>query len=297
MRIVSLVPHATELCFALGLGEDLVAVTHECDYPPAALRLAKVTRDALPPGLDAGAIDTAVRERVAAGASIYELDRELLSSLRPELIVTQSLCPVCAVSYEEVSEIAQELPSRPAVISLDPHTLGESLGDVRTIAEATGRRDAGVALVARSAGRVDRVRLAVRRARRPRVVALEWLDPVFIAGHWTPQLIELAGGEDVLGLPAEPSQQLDWATVAAARPEIAIVMPCGYDAPRAREEARVWGDRLRELHAARVVAVDAAAYFSRPGPRLVDGLELLAHILHPDRVEQGAGEALEVELD
>lgn len=218
MRIVSLVPHATELCFALGLGEDLVAVTHECDYPPAALRLTKLTRDALPAGLDASGIDAAVRERVASGASIYELDRDLLSSLRPDLIVTQALCPVCAVSYEEVSAIAKDLPSRPEVISLDPHSLGESLGDVRTIAEATGRRDEGVALVARSAGRVDRVRLAVRRAERPRVVALEWLDPVFIAGHWTPQLIELAGGEDMLGLPAEPSQQLDWQTVAAPRP-------------------------------------------------------------------------------
>jgi iron complex transport system substrate-binding protein len=297
VRIVSLVPHATELCFALGLGEELVAVTHECGYPPAALRLAKVTRDALPPGLDAGRIDAAVRERVAAGDSIYELDHELLSALRPELIITQALCPVCAVSYEEVVAIAKDLASRPEVISLDPHTLGESLGDVRTIAEATGRRDQGVALVARSAGRVDTVRLAVRRARRPRVVALEWLDPVFVAGHWTPQLIELAGGEDVLGLPAERSQQLDWKTVTAATPEIAIVMPCGYDAPRAREEAYASADRLRELGAARVVAVDAAAYFSRPGPRLVDGLELLAHILHPDRVEPAAGQALEITLD
>ena len=296
MRIVSLVPHATELCFALGLGEDLVAVTHGCDYPPAALRLAKITRDALPPGLDASGIDAAVRERVASGASIYELDRDLLSSLRPDLIVTQALCPVCAVSYEEVSAIAKDLPSRPEVISLDPHTLGESLGDVRTIAEATGRRDEGVALVARSAGRVDTVRLAVRRAERPRVVALEWLDPVFIAGHWTPQLIELAGGEDMLGLPAEPSQQLDWQTVAAAAPEIAIVMPCGYDAPRAREEAYACADRLRALGPTRVVAVDGAAHFSRPGPRLVDGLELLAHILHPDCVDPAAGQALEVEL-
>ena len=207
-----------------------------------------------------------------------------MSSLRPDLIVTQALCPVCAVSHEEVSAIAKDLPSRPEVISLDPHTLGESLGDVRTIAEATGRRDEGVALVARSAGRVDTVRLAVRRAERPRVVALEWLDPVFIAGHWTPQLIELAGGEDMLGLPAEPSQQLDWQTVAAA------------DAPRAREEAYACADRLRALGPTRVVAVDGAAHFSRPGPRLVDGLELLAHILHPDCVDPAAGQALEVEL-
>jgi iron complex transport system substrate-binding protein len=296
MRIVSLVPHATELCFALGLGDELIAVTHECDYPPAALALPKVTRDMLAGGLDAAGIDAAVRERVGAGESIYELDRELLARLRPDLIVTQALCPVCAVSYEEVNELAAELPSRPRVISLDPHTIGESLGDVRTIAEATGRRDEGVALVARSAGRIDRVRLAVRRAPRPRVVALEWLDPVFVAGHWTPQLIEFAGGEDLLGLPAESSQQLDWQIVAAARPEIVVVMPCGYDAWRAREEAVAYGPQLRALGAQRIVAVDASAYFSRPGPRLVDGLELLAHILHPGLVEQGAGEALEVEL-
>jgi iron complex transport system substrate-binding protein len=297
MRIVSLVPHATELCFALGLGDELIAVTHECDYPPAALALPKVTRDMLAGGLDAAGIDAAVRERVGAGESIYELDREQLVALAPDLIVTQALCPVCAVSYEEVSELAAELPSSPRVISLDPHTLGESLGDIRTIAEATGRRDEGVALVARSAGRIDRVRLAVRRAPRPRVVALEWLDPVFVAGHWTPQLIEFAGGEDLLGLPAEDSQQLDWEIVAAAEPEIVLVMPCGYDAWRAREEAVAYGAQLRALGARRIVAVDASAYFSRPGPRLVDGLELLAHIFHPDLVEQGAGEALEVELE
>jgi iron complex transport system substrate-binding protein len=296
VRIVSLVPHATELCFALGLGDELIAVTHECDYPPAALSLPQVTRDMLAGGLDAGQIDAAVRARVAAGESIYELDRELLRSLSPELIVTQALCPVCAVSYEEVSELAKQLPSCPNVISLDPHTLGETLADVRTVAEATGRRAEGVALVARSAGRIDRVRLAVRGAARPRVVALEWLDPVFVAGHWTPQLIELAGGEDVLGLPAESSQQLDWETVAAAAPEIAIVMPCGYGAARARDEALAYSDELRSLDAARVVAVDAAAYFSRPGPRLVDGLELLAQILHPSRVEQAEGAALEVDL-
>jgi iron complex transport system substrate-binding protein len=182
------------------------------------------------------------------------------------------------------------------VIALDPHTLGETLGDIRTIAEATGRRDEGVELVARSAGRVDRVRLAVREAQRPRVVALEWLDPVFVAGHWTPQLIELAGGLDILGLPGESSEQLDWETVAAAGPDVVIVMPCGYDAPRAHLEAVRYADSLRGLGAARVVAVDAAAYFSRPGPRLVDGLELLAQILHPDLVEAPAAVALEVEL-
>jgi iron complex transport system substrate-binding protein len=294
VRIVSLAPHATELCFAIGLGDELIAVTHECDYPPAALELPHVTRDLLPPGLSSAEIDAAVRERTASGGSIYELDEAMLARLEPDLIITQALCPVCAVSYEEVAALAKELPGPPRVISLDPHTLGEALSDARTVAQATGHRDEAVALIARSAGRIDRVRLAVRGARRPAVAALEWLDPVFAAGHWTPQLIEYAGGVDVLGFPGEHSQEVDWATVAAAEPEVVVVMPCGYDAPRALEEARAHADRLAELRARRVVAVDAAAYFSRPGPRLLDGLELLAHILHPRRFGEAPGEALEL---
>jgi len=193
VKIVSLVPHATELLFALGLEAEVIGVTHECDHPPRALALPKITRDVLPPGLSAAEIDAAVRERTERGESIYQLDEDLLGELRPDLIVTQALCPVCAVSYEEVLGVARRIPSCPRVIALDPHTLGETFGDVRTLAEATGRREEGVALLARSAGRVDRVRLAVRDAQRPRVAAIEWLDPLFVAGHWTPQLIELAG--------------------------------------------------------------------------------------------------------
>jgi iron complex transport system substrate-binding protein len=296
VRIVSLVPHATELLFALGLGEEVIAVTHECDHPPRALELPRVTRDALPGGLSAAEIDAAVRERTARGEAIYELDEQALRALEPELIVTQALCPVCAVSCTEVAELAQRMPSRPRVIALDPHTLGETLGDVRTLAQATGRRAEGVELVARTAGRVDRVKLAVRSRPRPRVLALEWLDPVFVAGHWTPQLIELAGGEDALGLPGEPSRTASWEELAAAAAQVVVVMPCGYDAPRAHAEALAYAERLEALGAQRVVAVDAAAYFSRPGPRLVDGLELLAHILHPRQVPAAPGEALAVEL-
>ncbi len=281
MRIVSLVPHATELLFALGLGEEVVAVTHECDHPAAAASLPRVTADALPAGLDSAAIDAAVRERTLAGDSIYELDSQAVADLEPDLIVTQALCPVCAVSYDDVAALAKEMPSRPRVIALDPKTLGETLGDVRTLAEATGRRRQGVELVARTAGRVDRVRLAVRGESRPRVAALEWLDPVFVAGHWTPQLIELAGGEDALGFAGQPSEQVSWEEVRAARPEVVVVMPCGYDAPRAHEEALAHAEPLRELQAQRIFAVDASAYFSRPGPRLVDGLELLGTLLHP----------------
>jgi iron complex transport system substrate-binding protein len=289
VRIVSLVPHATELLFALGLGPETVAVTHECDYPPAAEQLPRVTRDVLPSGLSAAEIDAAVRERTLAGEAIYELDREQLAALEPDLIVTQALCPVCAVSYDEVAVLAETLPSAPRVIALDPKTLGETLGDVRTIAQATDRRDDGVDLIGAVAARIDRVKLAVRGQPRPRVAALEWLDPVFIAGHWTPQLIELAGGEDVLGLAGEPSQTVSWEELAAARPDVVVVMPCGYDAPRAHAEAVAYERELAALQAQRIMAVNASAYFSRPGPRLIDGLELLAHILHPQRIEQPAG--------
>jgi iron complex transport system substrate-binding protein len=281
VRIVSLVPHATELLFALGLDEQIVGVTHECDFPSAAAGLPHVTRNALPAGLSAAEIDAAVRERTLEGEAIYELDRDLLAKLEPELIVTQALCPVCAVSYDEVAKVAKTLPSKPKVIALDPKTLGETLGDVRTLAQATDRREQGETLVGELAARIDRVKLAVRTQPCPRVAALEWLDPVFVAGHWTPQLIELAGGEDVLGLPGEPSQEISWEMLAASAPDVLVVMPCGYDEQRAHAEALAYAHELAGVNAKRVVAVNASAYFSRPGPRLVDGLELLALLLHP----------------
>ena len=294
MRIVSLVPHATELLFALGLGDDVVGVTHECDFPPAAAGLPHVTSDELPPGLTSAQIDAAVRERTQAGEAIYGLDEELLRELEPDLIVTQELCPVCAVSYDEVVAVAERIDSCPKVVALDPKTFGETMGDVRTIAHATGAKAAALDLIARQRARVDQVRIAVRDAERVPVVTLEWLDPVFVAGHWTPQLVELAGGVDILGMPGEPSLQLPWDAVAAAQPEVVVVMPCGYDAARSLEEAELHADELRALGARRVVAIDASATFSRPGPRLVDGLETLAHILHPDAVPQAPGPALDV---
>jgi iron complex transport system substrate-binding protein len=296
VRIVSLVPHATELLFALGLGDDIVGVTHECDYPEAAGDIQPVTQNVLPEGLSAREIDAAVRERTDAGASIYALDEELVGELEPDLIVTQALCHVCAVSHDEVQALAARLPDPPRVISLDPKTYGETLGDIRTIAQATDTKDAALVLIARTGRRADIIRLAVRGATRPQVAALEWLDPVFVAGHWTPQLIQMAGGEDVAGRAGEPSEQSSWELVAAARPDVVVVMPCGYDAARALVEAEEHAAHLRALGAQRVVAVDASSYFSRPGPRLIDGLELLAHILHPDRVPHAPAEALQVEL-
>jgi iron complex transport system substrate-binding protein len=296
MRIVSLVPHATELLFALGLGDQVVAVTHECDYPEAAGSLPHITRDRLPGGLSAAEIDAAVREHTERGEAIYELDAERLHKLEPDLIVTQALCPVCAVSVDDVRAVAGTIPSRPHVVALDPHTLGESFGDVRTVAQLTRSRDAALDLIARQRARIDAVKIAVRKAERVPVAAIEWLDPVFVAGHWTPQLIDLAGGIDVLGFPGEPSEQSTWKTVAAAAPRVVVAMPCGYDAERSRAEAAAHADALRTVGAERVVAVDASAYFSRPGPRLVDGLELMAHILHPDLVAEPVGAVLEVEV-
>lgn len=297
MRIVSLVPHATELLFALGLGDQVVGVTHECDHPPEARERRHVTADRLPAGLSSWEIDNAVRSFTEKGEAIYTLDDAALRELEPELIVTQALCPVCAVSADDVRAIAEGLPGKPEVLSLDPTTYGETIGDVKTVAKATGTQLQALDLIARAARRVDAVAAAVEGARRrPRVAAIEWFDPVFVAGHWTPQLIEMAGGIDVLGFAGEHSEQSTWEMIAAAEPDVVVAMPCGYDAARALEEAQKFATELRTVGAGEVVAVDASAYFSRPGPRLVDGLELLAHVLHPDRVPAAPGEALRVEL-
>ena len=298
MRIVSLVPHATELLFALGLGEQIVGVTHECDHPSEAGGLPHVTRDVLPAGLSAAEIDREVKERTQRGEAIYALDERAVRALEPDLIVTQELCPVCAVSFDEVAKMAKGLPSCPKVVALDPKTFGETLGDAKTIAQVTGAREAAIEHVKRTRERVDSVRRTLRDAGRALVpvVAIEWFDPVFIAGHWTPQLIEYAGGFDVLGLPGEHSAQVMWEDVIAAAPEVVVAMPCGFDAATAYREAELHLDTLRATGARRVVAVDGGAYFSRPGPRLVEGLELLTHILHPDLFPDAPGEVLEVPL-
>src|SRR5918999_6463949 len=271
------------MLFALGLGDSVVAVTHECDYPEAAVGLPVLTRSVIPDGLTAREIDAAVRERTGRGEALYELDEEALSETDPDLIVTQAVCEVCAVSFEDVRAVAAGLPSRPQVISIDPSTLVEVLADVPRLAEAAGAPAAGARLTREAAGRIDAVVAAVEGAPRPRVAALEWLDPVFVGGHWVPQMIELAGGEDALGLPGEKSRTADWSEVEAAAPEGVGSMPCGYYAEQAAAETVRWRRHL-DLLGARVFAVDAAAYFSRPGPRLVEGVGLLGHLLHPELV-------------
>src|ERR1700744_1024117 len=256
MRIVSLVPSATEMLFALGLGDDLIAVTHECDYPPEALELPRITRRMLPEDLSAAEIDAAVKQRALAGEGLYALDTDLPHELQPELIVTQALCRVCAISDDEVRAIAEEIDSQPIVVSLDPRTVGEGLGDARPRAQATDTKDEAVDLIRESSARIDRIRLLVRGARRPRVAALEWLDPPYAAGHWTPQLIDYAGGEDVLGFTGEPSEERAWEKIAGAEPDIVLAMPCGFSAEIAHREAEMHREQLQRVGARQVMAVD-----------------------------------------
>jgi iron complex transport system substrate-binding protein len=283
VRIASLVPSATEMLFALGLGDRVVGVTHECDFPPEAAGKTHLTRSIIPDGLEAGEIDAAVREAVGAGCALYELDEEALRGLEVDLIATQAVCEVCAVSFDDVRAVAEEISSHPQVIALDPMTLGEVLSDVRRLAEATEDEGAADDLLDDAADRIDAVRTRLEGARPRRVAALEWLAPPYIGGHWIPQLIELAGGVDPLGLPGEKSRTASWEEVAAMSPEVVVVMPCGFGVREAADEALDHHARLAELGAERIVAVDASSFFSRPSPRLVDGLEILAHAVHPDR--------------
>ncbi|CAB4866244.1 unannotated protein [freshwater metagenome] len=296
MRIVSLVPHATELLFALGLGDSVVGVSHECDFPDDVRTLPRLTRALIEDGLPAAEVDAQVRERSERGEALYALDEELLHELEPDLIVTQALCGVCAIRHEDVEAVAQQLTQPATVIALAPTTFGETMGDIRTLASATGARAQALDLVARQRERVDRIKIAVRGTQPIATIALEWLDPVFTAGHWTPQLIELAGGLDLCGFAGEPSERTDWEHLASLAPEVVVVMPCGLSAAEALEEAERHADELRSLGARRIVCVDAGATFSRPGPRLVDGLETLAHILHPELVRVPASSVLQAEL-
>jgi iron complex transport system substrate-binding protein len=289
MRIASLVPSATEALFALGLGDQVVAATHECDYPPAATELPRLTSSVIPPGLPPAEIDARVREVTGRGEALYGLDEEALAELRPDLIVTQALCAVCAVSYDDVRAVAARTPSRPEILSLDPETLDEVLGDLVTLADAAGEPQRGEALGEALGSRLRQVEAAVDSLDRPRVAALEWLEPPYVGGHWVPEMVAIAGGKDALGEPGRKSRVVGWNEIAEGRPEVVVVMPCGLYADEAAEQARLNDGRLRALGAARTVAVDAASSFSRPGPRLVDGIELLAHILHPDSVAAPEG--------
>jgi iron complex transport system substrate-binding protein len=289
MRIASLVPSATEMLFALGLGEDVVGVTHECDYPAAAAGLPQLTATVLPPGLGAGEIDAAVKEVVEQGRALYTLDEERLAQLEPDLIVTQAVCEVCAVSFEDVVAVAARLPGQPRVLQQDPSTLGEVLEDVTRLGEAADVAGRAAGVRAGLEARLAAVRVAVAGAPRRRALALEWLDPPFLGGHWVPEMIELAGGEDVAGRAGEKSPQVEWEQLLDLDLDVVVSMPCGWYLEDSKAQALEHRERLDALGSRRLFAVDAASTFSRPGPRLVDGVELLAHLFHPQRVEAPPG--------
>ena len=285
MRIVSLLPSATEIVFALGRDEDLVGVTFECDHPAAARSKVVVSNTALPDGLTPAEIDREVSEHVDAHDSIYTLDADALRTLDPELILTQDLCSVCAVDVAEVSDALEHLGCHAEVVTLDPKRLEEVLASIELVGDVTGARDTAHAVVAGLRERIERVRTAVAGQPRPRTFVLEWTDPPYNAGHWVPDLVTAAGGDPVLARAGEYSIPVSWPDIVAAAPEVVVVAPCGYLLPGSRDLVRqdaTLREQLRRTPAAdQVWAVDASSYFVRPGPRLVDGIEILAGILHP----------------
>jgi iron complex transport system substrate-binding protein len=269
------------MLYALGLGDSVVGVTHECDFPPAASGLPHLTATILPEGLSAGEIDAAVKAIVGEGKALYSLDEEKLAELEPDLIVTQAVCDVCAVSFEDVVEVAARLPGPPRVLQQDPGTLAEVLADVSRLGEAAGVDPRARRLRGELEARLTAIETAVAGAERPRVLALEWLDPPFVGGHWIPEMISIAGGEDVAGPSGAKSPEVGWDRLAGLEPDLVVVMPCGWHAEDSRAQAVEHWRRIEALGAARVFAVDAASTYSRPGPRLVEGVELLAHLIHP----------------
>jgi iron complex transport system substrate-binding protein len=287
VRIVSLLPSATEIVCEIGLADRLVGVSHECDHPAAVRSLPKLTRSLLDADAPSGAIDAAVRGRIRERQPLYALDADLLERLRPDLVVTQALCDVCAVAEADVAAAACRLPGAPRVVNLEPTSLDGVLDALLTVARAAGVEEAGAAARARLAARIDAVAERSRRVpRRPRVMVLEWIDPPFTAGHWSPEIVALAGGDEVLGAAGEKSRVCAWEEVVAADPEVLVVALCGFDAARSRLDLPILAglpgfDDLACVRGGAVWLVDGNAFFSRPGPRLVDALEILAHALHP----------------
>lgn len=288
MRIASLLPSATEIVCALGLADSLVGVSHECDYPAEVVtRLPKLTRSSIPAGLTSAEIDRAVSDRLRRGESLYEVEEERLAALQPDLVITQELCDVCAVNFSQVQALANRLPSHPAVISLTPPNLIGIFEDVLTVATATDEYERGQHLIAQLHQKLDRVKKAVQGQPAPRVFACEWLEPPFAAGHWVPEMIALAGGQEIIGRAGEKSFRVTWEQIIAAQPEVILLIPCGYSAEQAQREwaslPRPAGwETIPAAQSGRVYALDANSYCSRPAPRVVDGVEHLARRLHPN---------------
>jgi iron complex transport system substrate-binding protein len=288
MKIASLLPSATEMVHALGLGGSLVAVSHDCDFPPYVASLPVVTRSFVPANASSGEIDRAVRELRSSSRALYALDVDALEELRPDLILTQALCTVCAVSEEEVHVAARRLPGRPEVVNLEARSLQEVLDGIRLVATRAGVTERGEVLVRELSERVEAV--AARSAgRAPTPIAfIEWLDPPFACGHWNPELIRLAGATDPLGREGEPARVVEWSQVAASEPAVIFIAACGFGVERTLRDlpALTRMPCWREVPAVldgRVYVTDGSAYFSRPGPRLVDSLEILAHAIDPER--------------
>jgi iron complex transport system substrate-binding protein len=280
-RIVSFLPAGTEMVHALGAGNELVGRSHECDYPSSVTRLPVVSRPAL--DLDdasPAAIDLAIADHMGSGDTLYTIDEVLLRDLQPDVILTQNLCRVCAPSGDELTRAVMKFSLRPEVLFLTPRTVAEIEENIVAVGRAIGRLEEAEALVRTSQERLSSVRAAVAKAPARRVVFLEWTEPLFCGGHWVPEMISAAGGNDPLGRAGEDSVRIDWDDVVNARPEIIIVSPCGYRLERAVELAR----EMPHVSDATVYAVDANAYFARPGPRVVEGVDLLAHLFHPDFV-------------
>lgn len=284
MRICSLLPGATEIAYLLGLGDQIVAVTHECDYPPEAQYKPVVVRSAIDPKrMSSVEIDAKVAELLRAGKGLYSIDENLFLDAAPDIILTQGLCDVCALDYDEVARAAERLATPPHIVSLNPHSLGDMLGDILRVGSATGRTSTATALMQSLGERIDKVAMS-EPGYRPRVVCLEWFEPLYVAGHWVPDMVTLAGGFDVLGRKGEPSHRVEWNEVVAANPDVLLLMPCGFDVRRAAKESTPlrnqagWND-LPAVKSGHVYALNGNAYFSRPGPRLVNGLEILARIL------------------
>ena len=294
MRICSLLPSATEIAFALGLGDEVVGVTHECDYPPEAKKRRVVVRSAIDPDQNASReIDRLVREHLQTKKSIYTIDLASFRKADPDFILTQDLCEVCAIDYNEVVEAARSLTRKPKIVSLSPSTLSDVLGDIETVGAAAGRSFEAAGLVTDLKARIERVReRTLRSDLRPRVACIEWLDPLYNAGHWVPEMVELAGGIDGFGKKGERSKEIAWEAVRAFAPEVVALMPCGFDVERAVKESSLlyrldgWSD-LPAVKSGRVYALNGSAYFNRSGPRLVDGIEILAAIVHPEIFSSG----------